>query len=119
MEISPALIYWITRLTGIKETLCVTLGMLALLSMAFLIMSLIVGSVENDVNFRKPVKYALFSLTISSLMLIAVQFIPTTKEMAAILIIPRIAKDNKIKKLPNNLVDFTNEWLEELKPKRN
>jgi len=40
-------------------------------------------------------------------------FIPTTKQMAAIYIIPKIVNNQEIVKLPKNLVALTNEWIKD------
>ena len=44
-------------------------------------------------------------------------FVPTTKEMCAIKLVPMIANDEQVQELPNKVVDLANEWLDELKPK--
>jgi len=46
-------------------------------------------------------------------------YIPSSKEMAAILIIPKIANNTKVSEMPNKLLDLANSWIEELAPKRN
>lgn len=50
-------------------------------------------------------------------------FIPSSKELAAIIIIPKITNsvsENKaLRELPTNVIDLANEWLIELKPKNN
>ena len=49
-------------------------------------------------------------------------FIPTTKEMAAIIIIPKlynsITTNQKIINMPDKLLDLANSWIEELKPEK-
>ena len=45
-------------------------------------------------------------------------FIPTTKEMCAIKIIPRVVNNEKVQELPEKFVELANEWVEELKPKQ-
>lgn len=46
--------------------------------------------------------------------------IPTTKEMAAILILPKltqaVSQNQELQKLPGNLLSLANEWIEHLKP---
>jgi len=47
-------------------------------------------------------------------------FLPTTKQMAAIIIVPKICSavesNEQLKQLPNNLFTLANEWMEELRP---
>ena len=48
--------------------------------------------------------------------LIASTFIPTTKQMATIIIIPRIANSEKVQTVGNRLYDLAVEWMDELRP---
>jgi SNF family Na+-dependent transporter len=43
-------------------------------------------------------------------------FIPSTKQMAAIMIVPRIANSEKVQTIGNKVYDLAVEWMEELKP---
>ena len=38
--------------------------------------------------------------------------------MAAIIVVPKIVNNAKIQALPDKLLDFGTEWLEELKPSK-
>jgi hypothetical protein len=44
-------------------------------------------------------------------------FIPTTKQMAVIMVAPKVINNEQVQKLPNQVLELANEWLEELKPK--
>lgn len=44
--------------------------------------------------------------------------LPTTKEMAAILIVPKIANNEKVQDCGNRLYDLAVEWMDALKPKK-
>ena len=43
-------------------------------------------------------------------------FVPSTKEMAAIIIIPKVANSEKIENIGNGLYNLALEWMEELRP---
>jgi hypothetical protein len=45
-------------------------------------------------------------------------FIPTTKQMCVIKVLPVIANNEDVQKLPDKVVDLANDWLDELKPKK-
>jgi len=49
--------------------------------------------------------------------------LPSTKQMAAIIIVPKIAnainENEQLKKLPSKIVDLADSWITELKPKEN
>ncbi len=44
-------------------------------------------------------------------------FTPTTKEMAAIIVIPAIVNNQDIKELGGEIPKLAREWLEEFRPK--
>ncbi|MBP5784489.1 MAG: hypothetical protein J6W16_02760 [Methanobrevibacter sp.] len=46
-------------------------------------------------------------------------FIPTTKEMAAIYIIPKIMNNENLNNIGNEMLNLANEWIKELHPKTN
>lgn len=41
---------------------------------------------------------------------------PNTKQMAAILILPKIANNEQVQEIPGKLLDLADDWIEELKP---
>jgi len=45
-------------------------------------------------------------------------FTPSTKQMAAILIVPRVVSNEKVQTVGNKLYDLAVEWMDELKPKK-
>lgn len=44
--------------------------------------------------------------------------LPSTREIAAILIVPRIANSEKVQQADNKLYDLAVEWMDELRPKK-
>ena len=44
-------------------------------------------------------------------------FIPSTKQMAVILVAPKIINNEQVQKLPQQVLDLANDWMNELKPK--
>ena len=43
-------------------------------------------------------------------------FVPSTKQMAAIIVVPKIANSEKVQTVGNKLYDLAVEWMDELKP---
>ena len=43
-------------------------------------------------------------------------FVPTTKEMAAIYVIPKIANNEQLQNIGNEIMELATEWLKELHP---
>lgn len=42
--------------------------------------------------------------------------LPTSKQMAAIIIVPKIVNNAKVQEVPDKLMTLATEWLEELRP---
>lgn len=111
-------LYWLTRLDGFSTSL----GIVAIVGF---ILSVFPGalwiygfpdSLEfKPTRFRIWIKFIPLPIIAGALSLL----VPSTKEMAAILIVPKladsIASNKEIQKLPDNLLGLANEWIEELK----
>lgn len=50
------------------------------------------------------------------LSIIALTFVPTTKQAAAIIIVPKLANSEKVQTVGNHLYELAVEWMEELRP---
>ena len=109
-------IYWITRLDG-ASIACGLLWIILLMSLLFWI------PVKMGVSLLGLKKYLFFHLGTFFIFLAADVLLPTTKEMAAILILPKVyssvSANEELKKIPNNLVRLANEWIESMTKKVN
>ena len=45
-------------------------------------------------------------------------FVPTTRQMAAIVMVPKIANNEKVQAAGNKLYDLAVEWMDELRPRK-
>lgn len=105
---TTATMYWITRCEGLN-----ILGLfMAIMGLgAFAIMFLL--SITDSLNI--PKKF-IKSFGIAGILgLIMCLFIPTTKQMAAIIVIPKIANSEKIQNLGNEVYDLAIDWMKEIK----
>lgn len=129
--ITTSQMYWLTRLDGI-----VTL--LSLLASFFCVVSVIMfvsgrcdctavkqWSWDTDKSIaarhefgRKQCKAGLVMFPVGVLLYVLLVMVPTTKQMAAILVIPRIANSEKVQQAGNKLYDLAVEWMDELKPSK-
>lgn len=121
--ITSANIFWITRLDSF--------GMfLGFISMITFIASVVIffaafEKAENDTLFvsRFMQKYISFKTCIACFMLflfvtIGNCMLPTTKEMAAIIVIPKVANNEKIQELGDGIYQLANDWLKEISPNK-
>ena len=120
-------IYWFTRLDPLK----VLTGSTAVIGLVVSVLMFILYPTfcdifdHDDVKRKKSLAWtarlqvAVFSAAVLSAFAYALT--PTTREMAAIKVIPMIANSESMRKLGDvgdNMLDLANEWLLELKPKK-
>ncbi len=116
-------IYWITRLDGIKN---LGIGISAALGLAlglYLIWVLVQDGEDYEVKVLevwKKVKCKMITLFIFLVLsIIANVLTPGMKQMAAIIVVPKIINNEQVQELPENILKLGNEWLktktEELK----
>ena len=119
--ITTAQMYWLTRLTPLGYGVKFIIFLLAASTFGLLISGLLMqepGAFEDETHRigRKLVKASPLVAVLAVILLIANCLLPTTKEMAAILIIPRVANSEKVQTVGNHLYDLACEWMEELRP---
>lgn len=96
MEITESTVYWITRMDGIHDFLiglCIITSILVVLSLIILFSTFMAS--EGEEEFHPAMKFELRACFISIALLVvfflASVFIPTTKEMALIKVLPAIS----------------------------
>lgn len=113
--ITSTQLYWLTRLDNINHIL---IALLIMSIVATIASATAICTSDKDENAREVAR--MFNPMFASMWLfaLAVAFTPTTKEMAAILVIPQIANNEKIQEDEHGkLYDLAVEWMNELKPK--
>lgn len=112
MTITPSTLYWITRCDGLHASGIVfpVVFMFATLCSTMYIL------LEESKLFAKFVWFVCVAGLISSVS--TALLVPTTKEMAAIIVIPELANSKTVKELGDGVVTLAREWLEELKPNK-
>ena len=105
MEITPSLIYWISRFDYI-QALCMLIGLLG--ALAFLIPMMFEYCSYNIINTKR-----LIGSIAMVLIFVASMFIPSTKEMIAIIVIPKLANNEKIVEIGSDLHNVAIKWLKD------
>lgn len=117
MNITPIGMYWLVKL----DDICFLHGILFVMS---IIWTLIHGvrwidwSIEKEHNTTTAPKMCAWGVAVAILVATVATFIPSTKQMAAILIVPKIANSEKVQTIGNKVYDLAVEWMEELKPNK-
>jgi len=130
--ITPSTIYWITRLNSINRVLCFINFLVFMAVIAFAILAAILICKEreyhtcsedrireiNNAGWR-VLKW--LSIPASAFLFIAavLAFIPTTKEAAAMYVIPAVVNNEQLRDTGNKIFELAAEWLEELRPCKN
>lgn len=120
--ITPSDIYWLTRLDGINDLF----SALAILAFVISIIGLIAGCIyvsmswtEDERDGGKAVLSMSFKTAIVATVLATLAVLtPTTKEAAAIIVIPKVANSESVQQLGDGIIDLANQWLKELAPKK-
>lgn len=129
--ITPTQIYWLTRFDEIKELTSDFAKVSIALCVILIIWGLMLNPLRHDhlvddtirEKTRKIIKT--FFILAPCFLLVSIGlkcvdvFVPTTKETAAIYVIPKLANSEAVQKLPSiasTVVDLAEDWLKELKP---
>jgi len=118
MEITSSSIYWITRLDSFLAT-CV--GFMLITIVGAFILGGVFFSMKMDGLEKTDTKYIIikrmfFSFLFSAIFFwVGATFIPGTKEMAAIKVVPKIANSERLQNISNELCDLAVDWLKDLK----
>ena len=113
MTITPAQLYWITRLDSIGVAFA---GIIIISILVGIISVIAVSLIYTEEVRERLIVWAKVSIAIAITHIICGAFIPSTKEMCAILIVPAIANNEKVQGLGEDLYDLAKEWMQELKP---
>lgn len=131
---TESMIYWITRLDGIHgfcfgiQTIAVistVIGAIVAIAAACIKVSSEVEKSDDDARFASSIckiacKVWIPAFCIAIMCSLTRTFMPTTKEMIAIKVIPQIANvENveKIKDISKDMLDITSDWLKDMRKK--
>ena len=112
--ITSTQLYWLTRLDHIKGEVFLFVGVLTLVAA---VIALLAYDDTKAIIFKR-VRNIAFAIGCVALPIgIATKiFLPTTQEMAAILVIPQIANSEKVQEVGGKIYDLAVEWMDALKP---
>lgn len=125
--ITTSQMYWLTRLEGVVTFFQVMAFIIGVVVVSLLIggtfryfANIEFGNDDKDVKLAK-ILLGLVAKVFAPLFIVFVLLsllVPTTKEMAAILVVPRIANSEKVQQAGNKLYELAVEWMDELKPSK-
>ena len=118
MTIEPSTIYWIGQCDCIRAA-CVPITVVGVI-LAVISIALTIGCF-CDRSIPRPLSW--MGVMLSSFLTVAFifgilgqVFIPTSKTVASMYVIPTIANNEKVKEAGNQIYALAVEWMEELRP---
>lgn len=122
-------IYWLTRLDAIRNAISIcgtftavlfVVGVIAC-AVAFITRETTTYEAEEEKAcnlFNKSIKPTIWLCVLSMLLMFANAFIPSTRDMIAIKVIPVVANEenvDKISSISKDFLDVTAKWLDDMK----
>lgn len=104
MQITPWLIYWI----DVIHSICVLGNIMLFFSLVLFITVGITGSKEEKFAVGKLV---MLLVGIGAAICI---FVPSKTVMMQMLILPPVVNNEQVQQLPSNVLEYVNNWLEEV-----
>ncbi len=111
--ITPTQMYWITRLDNIYNILAVGALITLVIGVTFLLVFFVSDCGKDLKGFKV---WGIRTLVLGVLLLVAHAFVPTTKQMAAIIVVPKIMNNEKVQTVGNKVYDLAIEWIDTLEP---
>ena len=107
--ITPMQMYWLLKLDDIRVLCGFSVGIIAAV-MAFSLLTYL-NEEENSIKKKATVGfiYSIFGLCLS---ISALTFLPSTKQMAGIYVVPAIANNEKVQNIGNKTLDISNQLLD-------
>ena len=109
--ITPMQMYWLLKLDDIYMLVSYAAALATGVFVVSFLAYKLAGVDGNKQEQKTSGIAALVSLVCSVLLWCVVTFIPTTKQMAAIYVVPAIMNNEKIQQIGNNTLDVTNQLL--------
>ena len=141
--ITPTQMYWLVKLDDIRrffdgmfDLLCVVAFAGVVGSVICTLMYLFAGNGSYDLfagksdeqfedirsllltRRKRLLSIALVAIGVAMALNGLYHFTPTTKQMAAVIVVPKIANSEKVQTVGNRLYDLAVEWMDELRPAR-
>lgn len=115
MEITPSMIYWISRMDYLQG-LCIASLVVGILVSALLLAMLFAHCTDSIELPRWHAKAFAISSSVVAFSALALTFTPGTRECMAMYVIPRIAASRTVRELGPLAVEKAKQWLESIAP---
>lgn len=114
--ITPSTIYWITRLDGLKNVELALISFAIIVPPISIVIFLMILDEIGISNKNMTIKTVFFALGIGCFLLIffllSFAFTPSSKEVAAMYVIPAIAHNKSVQQFPPAIIKILNKYGE-------
>lgn len=104
--------YWLMMLDNISSLVIGIALAVGIVLVVAILARIIVGDDDEDVK-GVACKCMRFTVPILIVMAPLAALIPTTKQMAVIVVVPKIINNKEVQEMPEKLVELANGWMEE------
>jgi hypothetical protein len=109
--------YWLTRFDSLV-CLFAILFWLSIVASLFCVVAWAVVLLDKDAEMIEFWRRNFIVLVcVSAITLPPFMFLPSSKEMAAIILVPKILNNASVQAMPDKITALAGEWMEELRPK--
>lgn len=111
--------YWITRLDAICEfsvAMIIVFCIVSVFLLSFGFAGLTTAYDEEDKDYitgKRLIKGGISTAVVALLFSMCAVFVPTTKEMCAIYVVDYLKDNEKVQKMPEQIIDAAAAWLDE------
>lgn len=120
--INSWIVYWISRLDYISCVLHIFAFIFAIIAMLSIVFILNEYAIWDDnmekCSSRIPKSVKLLPIILSLIFIVLAVLIPNTKDMCAVIIIPKIVNNEKLQDVGDKFYNLAMDWMEELSPKK-
>lgn len=106
--------YWLTRLDAIRDLLVLFM----FISGSTVFVTAALTFIEDGNDKRTSAVATCLALFVFVASCAVRTFIPSTKEMCAIVVVPKIANNEKLEQFGDKAYNLAIEWMDELKPNK-
>ena len=116
-------IYWLTRLDAIHDAASIFATIIGIVLPLFLVFGTVLKHGRDFDNYDKVIGKQMCSIALrilapcGAVMVCVLVFLPTLKEAAAIIVIPKLAASEELQGLGQDMVALARDWMKELEPK--
>lgn len=130
--ITTGQMYWLTMLDSIKSFLVLLSVLSVVVTILFTVFAFALATKirefsvtpKEDIDATNALGYKMLKfitpplMALTLILILVTALTPSTKQMAAILVVPRIANSEKVQMAGNKLYDLACAWMDELSPSR-